>query len=591
MRPTLSNPRNGELDSAGAAVSTFSSPALPVGIPSEGSLTAQDPEISQDPSVSEAPQDAEGSRLEWVAASPPMLPKPRLAGFALSLGLTGLVWLLKLELDPSAESLETLVRDPQQAIPDPLSELAQGTSDKSNKSNASLRRTYPVWANGLLLMLGLAGAATLQQRQLNRQPLTPLPPVIERIPPSVHTLSGALQQNYDLKKAQLREAFQEGAIPTGEGPKGILEHEVQPGETLWQLTQMYQLDAAAITVSNGIQANTPLEPGQTLWIPSQPGLVYTVKQGDTLEDVANRYQVSQQQIIAATPLNRPEYLRIGQRLLIPGDVSQLINRQKEMIAAQKAREEEERRRQEEEALRRAEEQARQEAEQQRLAEEAQRQAEQERQTQAALLASGSLTHTVGSGDTIERIAARYGVTQRSIIQANNLRNPHWLRIGQRLAIPAPGTQPTQAPAPPAQPQPQAQPVPAAPPQARSSSGFVWPVSGQITSGFGYRRGRLHAGVDIPGPVGSPIVAVMEGTVIFAGNGGDGYGNRVDIRHPNGLVTRYAHGHQIYVSNGQYVQQGQTIMSRGSTGWSTGPHLHFEVRPGGGAPVDPRPYLP
>ncbi|MEN9202360.1 MAG: M23 family metallopeptidase, partial [Thermostichus sp. DG02_1_bins_55] len=132
--------------------------------------------------------------------------------------------------------------------------------------------------------------------------------------------------------------------------------------------------------------------------------------------------------------------------------------------------------------------------------------------------------------------------------------------------------------------------PQAPPQARRS-GFIWPVSGQITSGFGYRRGRFHAGVDIPGPVGSPIVAVMEGTVIFAGNGGDGYGNRVDIRHPNGIVTRYAHGHQIYVSKGQYVQQGQTIMSRGSTGWSTGPHLHFEVRPGGGAPVDPRPYLP
>jgi murein DD-endopeptidase MepM/ murein hydrolase activator NlpD len=403
----------------------------------------------------------------------------------------------------------------------------------------------------------------------------------------VHTLSGALQQNYERKKEQLRQAFAEGRIPTGEGPRGILEHEIQPGETLWQLTQMYQLDAAAITVSNGIQASTELKPGQVLLIPSQPGLIYTVKQGDTLEDIANRYRVPQQRIIEATPLDRPEYLRIGQRLLIPGDVGELIQRQKEMIAAQKAREEEERRQQEEEAQRQAEAQARLQAEQQRRAQ----QMEQERQ---ALLAGGSLTHTVGAGDTIERIAARYGVTQRSIIQANNLRNPHWLRIGQRLTIPAPGTQPTPAPARRAQSQPQARPAPPAPPpappQARSS-GFIWPVSGQITSGFGYRRGRLHAGVDIPGPVGSPIVAVQEGVVFFAGNAGDGYGNRVDIRHPNGIVTRYAHGHQIYVSTGQYVQQGQTIMSRGSTGWSTGPHLHFEVRPGGGAPVDPRPYLP
>ncbi|MFS8885933.1 M23 family metallopeptidase, partial [Synechococcus sp. H70.2] len=132
-------------------------------------------------------------------------------------------------------------------------------------------------------------------------------------------------------------------------------------------------------------------------------------------------------------------------------------------------------------------------------------------------------------------------------------------------------------------------LPPLPPARRS--GFIWPVSGQVTSGFGYRRGRFHAGIDIAGPLGSPVVAVQEGLVTFAGNAGDGYGNYVDIRHPNGIVTRYAHGHQIYVSEGQYVQQGQVIMSRGNTGYSTGPHLHFEVRPGGGAPVNPLPYLP
>lgn len=559
LKPTFPNPQNGELDFRGAAVSTLSPPPLK-GIPSEQSWT------SADSSAEEA------YLLEWAPAPLSGRSKPRWVGLALSLSLTGLVWLLKLEADPCPEAWEEQMPELQ---PDtPRCPTESETAHPEAGDSAPARRGYPVWATGLLLMLGLAGVATLQQRQLNR----PLSPAVEPIPPSVHTLSGALQQNYERKKEQLRQAFAEGRIPTGEGPRGILEHEIQPGETLWQLTQMYQLDAAAITVSNGIQASTELKPGQVLLIPSQPGLIYTVKQGDTLEDIANRYRVPQQRIIEATPLDRPEYLRIGQRLLIPGDVGELIQRQKEMIAAQKAREEEERRQQEEEAQRQAEAQARLQAEQQRRAQ----QMEQERQ---ALLAGGSLTHTVGAGDTIERIAARYGVTQRSIIQANNLRNPHWLRIGQRLTIPAPGTQPTPAPARQAPPAP-----PPAPPQVRSS-GFVWPVSGQITSGFGYRRGRLHAGVDIPGPVGSPIVAVQEGVVIFAGNAGDGYGNRVDIRHPNGIVTRYAHGHQIYVSTGQYVQQGQTIMSRGSTGWSTGPHLHFEVRPGGGAPVDPRPYLP
>ncbi len=567
LKPSFPSPQNGELDFRGAAVSTLPRSKSLAGIPAQGSGTPLDSSAE------------EAYLLEWAPATLSGQSRPRWAGLALSLSLTGLVWLLKLEADPCAEALEGQAADLQ---PDRCSTEAK-TAHPEPGDSAPARRGYPAWATGLLLMLGLAGVATLQQRQLHRHSWGSQ--VAEPIPPSVHTLSGALQQNYEQKKAQLQQAFEAGQIPTGEGPRGILEHEVQPGETLWHLTQMYQLDAAAITVSNGMQASTPLQPGQKLLIPSQPGLIYSVKPGDTLEDIANRYQVPQQRIIEATPLDRPEYLRIGQRLLIPGDVGELIRRENEMIAHREA---EERRRQEEEAQRQAEEQARLQAEQQRRAQ----QMQQERQ---ALLAGGSLVHTVGAGDTIERIAARYGVTQRSIIQANNLRNPHWLRIGQRLTIPAPGTQPPPpAPVRRARQQPQARPAPAASPPAlppARSSGFIWPVAGQITSGFGYRRGRFHAGVDIPGPVGSPIVAVQEGVVIFAGNAGDGYGNRVDIRHPNGIVTRYAHGHQIYVSQGQYVQQGQTIMSRGNTGRSTGPHLHFEVRPGGGAPVDPRPYLP
>jgi murein DD-endopeptidase MepM/ murein hydrolase activator NlpD len=472
-------------------------------------------------------------------------------GLALSLSLAGLVWLLKLEADPEAEAW-------QESLP-------SSSQEPASPETGAPSRGYPAWATSLLLMLGLAGAASLQQRQLSRHPWGAK--LAEPIPPSVYTLSSALQQNYELKKAQLRQAFEAGQIPTGEGPRGILEHEVQPGETLWRLSQMYQLDAAAITVSNRIQASTPLQPGQKLLIPSQPGLIYTVKQGDTLEDIAKRYGVPQQRIIEATPLDRPEYLRIGQRLLIPGDVGELIRREKEMIAAQKAREEK--------AQRQAAEQARLQAEERRRAQQGR-----------------SLTHTVEAGDTIERIAARYGVTQRSIIQANNLHNPHWLRIGQRLMIPAPGRQlPLPTPVHQAWRQSQARPALAAPPPVARSRGFIWPVPGQVTSGFGYRRGRFHSGIDIAGPLGTPVVAVQEGVVIFAGNAGDGYGNYVDIRHPNGIVTRYAHGHQIYVSKGQYVQQGQVIMSRGNTGHSTGPHLHFEVRPGGGAPVDPLLYLP
>jgi murein DD-endopeptidase MepM/ murein hydrolase activator NlpD len=120
----------------------------------------------------------------------------------------------------------------------------------------------------------------------------------------------------------------------------------------------------------------------------------------------------------------------------------------------------------------------------------------------------------------------------------------------------------------------------------SSSGFIWPVSGVVTSGFGYRWGRMHEGIDISAPCGTPIRAAAGGTIIFSGYMG-GYGNLVVVDHGNGLATAYAHQSAIYASGG--VGQGQTIGAVGTTGSSTGCHLHFEVRVNGGA-VDPMGYL-
>jgi murein DD-endopeptidase MepM/ murein hydrolase activator NlpD len=121
----------------------------------------------------------------------------------------------------------------------------------------------------------------------------------------------------------------------------------------------------------------------------------------------------------------------------------------------------------------------------------------------------------------------------------------------------------------------------------SSSGFIWPVNGPITSGFGWRWGRMHEGIDIGVPCGTPIHAAASGTVIYSG-WEDGYGNFVVIDHGNGLATAYGHQSAIYVSGGA-VSQGQTIGAVGSTGHSTGCHLHFEVRVNGN-PVDPLGYL-
>jgi murein DD-endopeptidase MepM/ murein hydrolase activator NlpD len=122
-------------------------------------------------------------------------------------------------------------------------------------------------------------------------------------------------------------------------------------------------------------------------------------------------------------------------------------------------------------------------------------------------------------------------------------------------------------------------------------GFSWPAAGKLTSRFGRRWGRMHKGIDIAGPVGTPINAAADGTVISAGWNSGGYGNLVEIKHSDGTTTRYGHNSRLSVSVGQTVRQGQQLAEMGSTGHSTGSHLHFEIRPTGGSAVNPIAHLP
>ncbi|MBO1351240.1 MAG: M23 family metallopeptidase [Hormoscilla sp. GUM202] len=126
----------------------------------------------------------------------------------------------------------------------------------------------------------------------------------------------------------------------------------------------------------------------------------------------------------------------------------------------------------------------------------------------------------------------------------------------------------------------------------SFNGYIWPAKGTLTSGYGERWGRLHKGIDIAGPIGTLILSAGSGEVVFAGAGWNGgYGNLVEIRHPDHSLTRYAHNNRILVKEGEQVKQGQPIAEMGSTGYSTGPHLHFEVHPSGKGADNPISYLP
>ena len=188
-----------------------------------------------------------------------------------------------------------------------------------------------------------------------------------------------------------------------------------------------------------------------------------------------------------------------------------------------------------------------------------------------ILPVNGVYHQIGSGDTIDGIAAVFQVASQAIINYPlNQLDPENLtiRAGDWLVVPG-GNKPFV----PRTVAAYSGPVPA---DATLGSGiFGWPTSGRITQGyFGY-----HPGIDIGGWVGAPIIAADSGHVIVAGWDNTGYGNMLVIDHGNGFQTVYAHLNAVYVEAGSNISKGQQVAEMGSTGNSTGAHLHFEIRQG------------
>jgi murein DD-endopeptidase MepM/ murein hydrolase activator NlpD len=190
-------------------------------------------------------------------------------------------------------------------------------------------------------------------------------------------------------------------------------------------------------------------------------------------------------------------------------------------------------------------------------------------------------HEVAEGDTLESIAKEYKVEVEAIVtcEYNDLEPPDYpIQEGVKLIVPG-----GEKPYVPKVVTSYKGPVPEG---ARGTGRFQWPVLGRITQGYWYG----HRAIDIGAPTGSAVVATDGGFISFSGWTDVGYGYLIVIDHANGFATYYAHLSNIYVFTGQAVERGQVIGAVGSTGWSTGPHLHFEVRYYG-LQQNPRIYLP
>jgi murein DD-endopeptidase MepM/ murein hydrolase activator NlpD len=218
-------------------------------------------------------------------------------------------------------------------------------------------------------------------------------------------------------------------------------------------------------------------------------------------------------------------------------------------------------------------------------------------TAALQNADGTTPGTVRLGDTLEGIAQRYNLSLDKLMQLNPELRQSPLVVGRRLRVASTAPEPRVHGLVSMRPStsggvswpetPDYSPSESTP----SISGrWIWPARGVFTSPYGWRWGRMHKGIDIANSVGTPILAVQSGRVTFAGWSDGGYGYLVEITHPDGSLSLYAHQSRILVQVGEEVSQGQQIGQMGSTGRSTGPHLHFEIHAPGLGAINPMQLL-
>ncbi|TVQ46645.1 MAG: LysM peptidoglycan-binding domain-containing protein [Gloeocapsa sp. DLM2.Bin57] len=352
--------------------------------------------------------------------------------------------------------------------------------------------------------------------------------------------------------------------------KQLKSSPVNPRHTSNQALNLIKKDKQTTTSLTTVKVN---KPPKTIDLNSNlpEETVHIVKFGDTINEIAASYRVSPQELASINQISNPELIEVNQRLVIPkapkptAEVATPPTQDPHLTRLR--------------------------AEVIRL-----RQEHQRPENTPVQLVSVTKTETK-TAEPISPILAKFRedvVRLRKQYESEQPEQPSIIASVQPSDV---GTTETEIVA--RQPNiPELPPLlapeeylPETPPNLEVFDGYIWPAKGVFTSGFGWRWGRMHQGIDIAGPIGTPIHAAASGEVIYAGWHAYGYGNLVKIRHYNGSVTLYAHNNRLLVRRGQTVEQGQQIAEMGSTGYSTGPHLHFEIHPYQQGPVNPLAHLP
>jgi len=338
-------------------------------------------------------------------------------------------------------------------------------------------------------------------------------------------------------------AAESAPVASGQGPGA---YSAFPGDTVYGVAQRFGVPVRTLIETNGLKPPYRLVAGQRLQVPVRQE--HVVQPGDTLLAISRIYGVDQSSLARVNNLVPPYALKSGQRLTLPGRIDANLA---EMPPEQQ-------------------------------------------QPYVAPTTSG----TGGGGSmSVEELPAPTGqqpskqppATQSTGTPATpEVTEPAAPEVTEPVAPQKPTAPKTAATK---QADTEVAAIPPEPaPAPRGGERFLWPVKGQVISGFGPKKGGLNNdGINISAPAGTDVVAADNGVVAYAGNELRGFGNLLLIRHADGWVTAYAHNEKLLVKRGEKVKRGQTIAQIGSTGNVSAPQLHFEIRKGTD-PVDPLKYL-
>jgi len=323
-----------------------------------------------------------------------------------------------------------------------------------------------------------------------------------------------------------------GAIAYSEAePQPMVKYEIQPGDTLWELAQTYQTSPEKLAQYNGVESEGSLQVGTTIIIPT--GKTANINQSQLLASHDKKGQT-------VTGRSTSENLEIK--------VNQPQTELPETIPQTSSSEQQN------------------------------NQSQDNRLAKMEPLETDSLEAVANQPLTLpnsEQDGSQQELVARAPLEVN-FSNPFDKPIGKSVSPELP---------------PLSSPDQYLPNGEQTAHPYIWPAEGIFTSGYGQRWGRMHKGVDIAAPIGTPVVAADAGEVVFAG-WMSGFGKLIKLRHSDDSLTLYAHNNRILVQPGEQVQQGERIAEMGNTGRSTGPHLHFELHPADKQQaVNPLTYLP